>query len=79
MCTNHETGLCFRCRRSPVSHDKLGNAIEIHKRILMVLELRQKNCSYGEIAEMVDMSKSAVYEIYRSALHLPAWAVPNEK
>lgn len=76
--TNHDSGLCHKCRRGAPLHDKLGSAVEKYKLILSVLEFRQQGCSFSEIAEIVGMSKSAVYELYRDSLHLPEWAGPLE-
>lgn len=76
--TNHDSGVCYHCRKkSPHQHD-LDDIIARYKRIVTVLELRKANRSYSEIAHTIGLSKTATYEIYRSALHLPSWCNPDE-
>ena len=76
--TSHESGLCYRCRCHSLCSPSLPSAIETQRKILTVLEMRQANYSFGNIGKALGMSKSGVYSIYRSALHLPNWANNTE-
>ena len=76
--TNHESELCTKCRRRSVSADLLPDAVERTKRTLLVLEMRERNCSFSEIGKSIGMSKSSAFELYRTALSLPAWSVPAD-
>ena len=77
--TNHPCGYCYHCRNLvPAAEERLAAAIGTQRTILSVLELRQNQKSFTEIAETVGKSKSAVYSIYRRALQLPDLAIPIE-
>jgi len=77
--TNHESGYCHLCRkRIPAPEHRLAAAIEDQKTVLLVLELRQKNVPFSEIASVIGMSKSAAYGMYRRALGFPELPVPIE-
>lgn len=73
--TTHASGLCYRCRRRcPSGSSILDKAIASHEKTLEVLKMRKENLSFSDIANVTGMSKTSVYTIYHSALHLPDWA-----
>ena len=79
LMTNHESGLCYRCRRGKPEYNKSEEVIKHHKREVEVLELRKKGHSFASIADHVGCSKSTAYETYRKALQMPLRDIYQEE
>ena len=65
--TTHSSGVCYKCRKSmkgpedEFAVERINQAIEDTKVTLFILERRKENETFGKIAEMCGLSKSACY------------------